>query len=303
MATISSSDVKETILPEITFGTLPATGVRYELPRKSGTSLLAKDYGAVSSDTIKPGRNANGARRGNQSVSGTFELNAITAPVIDLLMESAVSGKFATNVLKAADTDVSFSHIAQVATGEFEVNTGCMVTGFTLSASAAEAVTLSFDIMGAKQELKSTIAGTFTATAVDNAAYEYLGHELLNVTVAGSTALKYTNLELSVTQARNARNVLSSNSPIGFAASGAREVTLTLTIYRETGVDYDALFTGAKQKFTFDLGIASYGRKFTVNGHATSVVTETEDDLMKTVTITGAYDNTDATALIIEKLV
>lgn len=39
MAFTSSTDVKETVLPETVFGQLPTTGPRYDLPRKSGGSL------------------------------------------------------------------------------------------------------------------------------------------------------------------------------------------------------------------------------------------------------------------------
>lgn len=303
MPFISSSDVKVTLIPEDTFGVLATTGPRYDIPRKAGDSLPVKDGGNVESDTIKPGRNANGSRRGNQSVSGSLEFNAICAPFMDFLMEGAVSGKYDGNVLKAGQTDSSFSHISQLTNNEFKVSTGCVPTNFTLTATAAEAVTLSFDFSGAKQVDESAITGTHTATPVDDAAYEFLGHEVLNVTVGGSTALKFTELELSVEQSRTPRNVLSSDAPVGFAASGARAVTYNLTFYRETGVDYAALFTGDKQEFSFDLGIAGYGRRFTVYGQASIPEDVTEDDMLISVVVTGAYDSTEGTALVIEKLV
>ena len=302
MAFISSTDVKVTLIPETQFGALPTTGNRYELPRKAGDSLLVKDGGEVVSDTIKPGRNANGSRRGNQSVSGSIELNAITAGVTDMLMESAVSGKYVANVLKAGTTDSSFTYIAELATDLFKVNTGCMATNFVLSAEAAGAVTYSFDIMGAKQDEAAAIAGTFTTTNVPDTAYEYIGSEVLNVTVAGATNLNFTSLSLNVEQARNARNTLSADYAKGLAASGVRNATLELTLYRETGVDYNALLNGTKQTVSFDVGTAGYGRKFTIYGQASTPSDVTEDDMMITVTITGAYNSTEGTALKIEKL-
>lgn len=303
MATINSNDVLVYLIPETTYGELAIAGNKYELPRKQGAGLLTKDYGAVASDTIRPGRNANGSRRGNETVSGTIELNAITSPVVDLLLESAASAKFDSNgVLKAAKTDISFTHVAVLSNGQYQVSTGCMVTGATLNAQAADAVTYSFEVTGSKQVEQATLPNGYTEVAIDDAAYEYLGHEVLNVTVAGTTALKFSELELQVNQARNARNILSSNTAAGLTVSGAREVTETFTFYREAGVDYEAIFTGEPQEFAFDLGIAAYGRSFTVFGQAAGLENNAEDDLMITITVTGKYDSTTGTALVIEKL-
>lgn len=299
---IPSSDYKVTILPEATYGVVPTTGPRYEFPRIEGNGLLNKDYGAVESTTMRPGRNGNGARRGNQSVSGSLELNAITAPLVDLLIESAASAKFAGSVLKAAQTDVSFTHVAELAANTFKVSSGCMVNSFTLTANAAEAVSYSFDITGVKQDEKSTFAGTFTPVTIDDAAYEYLGDEVLNVVAAGVTNLKYSSLTLTIGQERTPRNTISSDTAFGLSASGARTVTLEVTFWREAGVNYDEIFTGEKQEFSFDLGVVDYGRKYTIYGQASGLEDAEEHDLMITMTVTAAYNEVEGTALVIEKL-
>lgn len=302
MAYISSTDVLVTLIPEAVAGTPATSGNRYSLPRKAGSGLLTKDYGVVASDTIMPGRNSNGSRRGNQSVSGSIEVNAITAPIIDMLIESAASGKFVNDILKAGQQDSSFTHVAQLASGQYKVASGCQVTSFTLTATAADAVTMSFDVMGTKQDEVTSVPGTFTNVAVDDAAYEYVGSEVVNIVAAGETNLKYSNLELVINQGRNARNILSSNAAAGLSVSGAREVTLTMTLYREAGVNYEAIFTGEKQEFAFDLGIAGYGRQFIVLGQANGLEDVAEDDMMITITVTGAYDNTEGTALLVGRL-
>ncbi len=302
MAYINSNSVKTTIVKEVVEGTVPTTGNRLELPRKQGSALPTVSGGDVTSDTIRPGLNSNGSRRGNQSVSVPIELNAITADCVDLLMESAVGGTFATNVLKAGAVGPTFSHITELASNEFLITSGIAVTDFSLNAEAAGAVTLSFSATGQKQVKAATVAGTMANVAVPDTAYEYQGAEVLNVTAAGSTALNYSNLSLTVASPKNPRNVLSSNTPKGMTASGLRSTTLVLTFYRETGVDYAALFSGAIQTFSFDLGLATYGRKFTVYGNASIPQDDTQDDMMVTVTVTGAYMTSEATSLKIEKL-
>lgn len=299
---ISSSDYKVTILPEATFGVVPTTGNRYDVPRTEGNGLLAKDYGAVESNTIRPGRNGNGARRGNQSVSGALEMNAITAPLIDVLLESALSGKFVGSILKAGQVDSSFTHVAELAANTFQISSGCMVTSFTLTANAAEGVTYSFDITGVKQNETTTFAGTFTPVTIDDAAYEYLGEEVLNIVAAGTTNLKYSTLTLTVEQGRSARNTLSSNAAFGLATTGARVVTLEMSVWREAGVNYEQIFNGEKQEFTFDLGTADYGRKYTTFGQVSGLEDAEEDDLMVNLTVTGAYNSDEGTALVVEKL-
>lgn len=299
---ISSSDYKVTILPEATFGVVPTTGPRYEFPRVQGNGLLTKDYGAIDSTTIRPGRNSNGARRGNQSVSGSLEMNAITAPLIDLLIESALSGKFVGSTLKAGQTDSSFTHIAELAANTFQISSGCMVTSFTLTANAAEGVSYSFDITGVKQNETTTFAGTFTPVTIDDAAYEYQGSEVLNIVAAGTTNLKYSTLTLTVGQDRSARNTLSSNVAFGLATTGARTVSLEMSVWREAGVDYTSVFNGEKQTFDFDLGLADYGRKYTTFGQVSALEDAEEDDLMVNITVSGAYDSEAGTALVVEKL-
>ncbi len=299
---ISSPDYKVTILPETTFGVVPATGSRYDFPRTEGNGLLTKDFGAVESTTIRPGRNSNGARRGNQSVSGTLDMNAITAPLIDLLIESALSGKFVGSTLKAGQTDSSFTHIAELAANTLQISSGCMVTSFTLTANAAEGVSYSFDITGVKQDETDTFTGTFDSVTIDDAAYEYLGDEVLEIVAAGATNLKYSTLTLTVGQERSARNTLSSDVAFGLAASGARTISLEMSVWREPGVDYSSIFNGEKQEFSFNLGPAGYGRKYTTFGQVSALEDVEEDDLMVNLTVNGAYDSAVGTALTVEKL-
>ncbi len=302
MAYIPSSSVKTSIIKETVAGTLPTTGTRFELPRKAGSSLPVKSGGEIISDTIRPGLNANGSRRGVQSVSGSIEMNAISADVVDLLLECGLSGKFdANDVLKASDDFSTFSYISQLSANRFEVNKGCSINSVELSAEAAGAVQFNFGLVGTEQVESSSLAGTFTTTNVPLEAYEYEGSEVLNITANGNTALQYSNLRLSVDSPRAPRNTLSHNYAAGFS-SGQRNVTATFTVYRDPAVDYSALFDGSVQTFSFDLGVEDYGYRFTIYGNASVPQSETGDDMMMTITVTGAYNNTEGTALKVEKL-
>ena len=304
MAYVSSNSVKDYIGKETTFGVVPTAALRYELPRKAGSSLPVLSGNEITSDTIRAGLNGNGTRRSINSVSGNIELNAVTAEFVDLLLESALSNDFdaGTGILKASDKPVSFTHVSEVAANKFKISTGNMVNNFSLKADAAALVTMSFGFVGTKQvEAANINTWTGTLTPVPLEAYEYDGSELLNLTVAGGTNLKYSTVELSVESPRNPRNALSGTESIGFA-SQTRNVTATFSIWLDPAVDYNAIFTGEDQEFSFDLGITDYGRRFTMYGTASIPQTRTADDLMLDVTITGKLNTAEGTALKVTKL-
>lgn len=302
MAYVSSNSVKAFIAEETVAGQLATTGLLWEVPRKAGSGLPTVSGGEITSDTIRPGLNGNGSRRGIKSVTHSIEMNAITADYVDFLLENLLNNSFdESGVLKASDKEFkTFSYITEIATGKYDVALGCVVNSFNLRADAASLVTMTFGMVGVDSDNVTALTG-LTPTAVPLTAYEYDGSEVLGLTVAGASAMKYSTLDLQIGSPRNARNGLSSNASLGFS-SGTREVTATFSVWRDPAVDYEAIFTGQPQEFSFDLGIASYGRKHTVYGTASLPQTSTGDDLMIDVTITGKLNSTQGTAYKIAKL-
>lgn len=314
MAKISAADVTRQIIKEVTEGVTPTSGSRYEIPRKAADALFVVDAGQIVSEQVRPGRNANGARDGNRSVSGTVEIDAAATPAIDILLESALSNSFNTGVLKGGQTDVSFTLFEKLGSAtRYTQNKGCKVTNFTFNATAGNNfVTMSFDALGADQnEVTSTPSGTLVPH--DDAAYAYVGKEVTGITVYDEEGVEidvdveYNTLQLVVGQARNPRNVLGLDHAAGLAASGPRNVTVTLTLFRDDSIDYSTIFKSGKfQSIEWTVGpdgpAEYYGYKFKVYGQFTLPTNSTGDELMLTAVMTGSYDNTAGTAIEITKL-
>ncbi len=311
MALINPSDVTFTIVPEVTAGVLPTTGAsRFELPAKADQSLPAFTANEIASNTKRPGRAGNGMRRGMVTGTQTIDMRLQSAPVYFALMESALSGKFTTTgtkTLKAGLTDSTFSVLSVLQAGAsgaalVEAASGCMVNKMSVSAKAGDEVNVSFDLLSTVQT-QLTTDNALTVTATPSTAYEYAGAEVSAVTVAGNTAIQFTELNLEVTQDRVARGKLGTNTPIGIGTNGTRTVKLTLKAYRESFA-VDALLTGQAQVFSFTVGATGNGFGVSIPaGYASIPTTEFDaESAFINIEITAAYDATQATDLVVTQL-
>lgn len=311
MAFINPSDVTFTLVPEVTAGVLPTTGAsRFELPAKADQSLPSFTANEIASNTKRPGRAGNGMRRGMVTGTQSIDMRLQFAPVIVALMESAVSGKFTTTgtkTLKAGTTDSTFSVLSLLQAGAsgsamVDVASGAMINKMNISAKAGDEVNVSFEML-ATVNTQLTTDSTLAVTAVPASAYEFAGAEVSAVSVAGNTAIQFTELALEVTQERTARGKLGTNTPIGIGTNGTRTVKLTLKAYRESFA-IDALLTGQAQAFSFTIGAAGNGYGVSIPaGYASIPTTEFDgESAFVNIEITAAYDNTQATDLVITQL-
>lgn len=311
MALINPSDVTFTLVPEVTAGVLPTTGAsRFELPAKADQNLPRFTANEIASNTKRPGRAGNGMRRGMVTGTGTMDMRLQFAPVIFALMESALSGKFTTTgtkTLKAGTSDSTFSVLSLLQGGAsgsamVDVASGAMANKMNIEAKAGDEVNVLFEML-ATVNTQLTTDSTLAVTAVPASAYEFAGAEVSAVSVAGNTTIQFTELALEVTQERTARGKLGTNTPIGIGTNGTRTVKLTLKAYRESFA-IDALLTGQAQAFSFTIGAAGNGYGVSIPaGYASIPTTEFDgESAFVNIEITAAYDNTQATDLVITQL-
>jgi hypothetical protein len=311
MALISPSDVTFTLVPETTAGVTPtASATRYEIPAKADQTLPSFTANEIASNTKRPGRAGNGMRRGMISGTGTLDMRLQAAPVVNTLMESAVSGKFTTTgtkTLKSGTQDSTFSVISLLQSGAagsalVDVAAGAMANKMTVSAKAGDEVNVSFDLL-ATVNSQLTTDNALTVTAVPAAAYEFAGAEVSAITVAGNSTIQFTELSLEVTQERNVRGKLGTNTPIGIGTNGTRTVKLTLKAYRESFA-IDALLTGQAQSFSFTVGATGNGYGFFIPaGYASIPTTEFDaESAFVNIEVTAAYDVTSATDFYVTQL-
>jgi hypothetical protein len=305
MALVSAADIQHSLIPETTFGTTPTTGAtRYLLPLAPDAPLLTAKATQIASPTRMPNRANNGSKRGMTTVEGSLDLRFQKAPVLDKLLESAVSGAFATNVLKAAMTDSSFSVLSFMQGGAagaqmIKAYNGCMVNGFTISSKGNDAVSAAFQVMGAGySNLTTDNALTTTTTAYS----EFVAADLQAITLAG-VPISVAEVSLDWKVDRTRRPVVSSNTGLAFGVNGTTEVTLTIKAYRDS-FSVDTAITGAAQAVSFSIGGVGTGYSFSLPAAYGEIPSDEISDgsAFVNITFSGAYDATQGTNLVITKL-
>ncbi len=301
MALVNASDLFHSIVKETTFGETPTTGAtRYELPVAADQEPLAASATVIASNTKRPMRSSNGQRRGAEVVEGSVSTRFVKADFMDLLLENALCNSFTTNVLKAGDTDQSFSMITKFADDMYKINAGCAVTGFSITAKGNEEVAISFDIMGSKQ----TRSATDNALAVTNATglVEFIGSEVGTITVAGQT-LQVADLTFSTKLDKTRRFALGSNNSLAYGVNGVRETILTVKAYRESFA-IDTAITGLEQACSFQIGGNGTGYSFEMPAAYGDIPKDTLSDgsAFAEINFSAAYDDTADTSLVITKL-
>lgn len=301
MALVSSSDITSSIVAETVFGTTPtSTATRYELPLGADAALLTASATAIASPTKRPNRASNGSRRGMTTVEGSLDIRFQRHAFMDILLQSALSNTFATNVLKAGVTDSSFSIISKLAPDMYKTFAGNMVTGFSISTTGNDEVKSSWDVMGASM----TNGATDNALAVTTitGTTEFLAAEVQSISVAGQT-LAIAELTFETTLDRTRRPVLGSNTGLAYGVNGVRDTTITVRAYRES-LAIDSAITGLAQPVSFDIGGTGTGYRFQVPAAYGDMPVDSISDGSAFVTITfkAGYDATAGTDLVITKL-
>lgn len=304
---ISSNDIQFSAIKEVTLGTTPTTGAtRHELPIKSGASVPQFKGNAIQSDTMRPNRASNGSRRGNSSGEGSFDFRFQNCGVMDLFLESALSGTWQdvgavgdeVSTLKAGKTDVSMSVIAKLGAGMFRTSKGVICNSVKINGTAAKEVSASFGFVFIDQANGSTDNAITVTEAGEN--LEYLGAEV-DVTVAGQT-LNFTEFSVDISQDRTMRDILGSYTPIGVGASGTRKVKFTAKAFREN-LTVDALIDGTAQEIVIEIGTVGDGYRITIPAAYGSIpYDETAESMMVVFEFDGGYDSASGTDVIIEKL-
>jgi hypothetical protein len=219
-------------VPEVTFGTTPATPSLVQLPYTTHTLNLTKER--VTGNDIQPDRMVRVDRHGNRSVAGDIVVDLRKADY-DPLLESVFFNTFATNVLKVGTTPKFFS-IEDAATdiSQFRLFTGMSVSTLAVSIRPNQMVTGTFSMVGKDM----TIAGTSvdavkTASSVNQPFDSYSG--ALTIGNAGgslSAAAIVTGIDFTINNALAPTFVVGSSSTPQLEY-GMATVEGTITAYFE----------------------------------------------------------------------
>jgi len=152
-------------ITESTYGTTPATPAMVSLPFVTHSVDLSKTR--VQSAEITPDRMPRVDRHGQRTVAGDIAVEMRPADY-DFLLEAALFGAFATNVLNTGTTVKSFTlEDGALDITQFRAFTGCMVNTMQISIAPNQMTTATFGIIG-KNMTQSTTPLDATLTAASN---------------------------------------------------------------------------------------------------------------------------------------
>lgn len=289
-------------IAEVTYGTTPATPTFKKLPH-TGTSLnLSKD--GIESEKLRGDRQIEDFRHGNKTVGGdvTAELEYTS---FDDLIEAALCGTWATNVVKSGTTRRSFTierKFGDLATPEYHRYTGCEVNSMALSISPNAMVSATFGFVGQNLSIgTSAITGaTYAADANKMPFDSFTG----SISEGGSAIATVTQID--ITLENGIEPLFSIGSQVtNRPAIGKSRVTGTLTTYFESKALYEKFLNETASSisltltdldgnsYTIDIGNVKYnsGQPDVSGEGAVTIAME----------FVGLYDSGDSSNIVVTR--
>lgn len=292
------------VIEEVEFGVTPTTGELHDLPVDAGQAPLTSTINQIADNTQRPNLETAAPTNGHESSSGTLAMRLRACEAVDLLMQSAIAGRFdgATGLAFGGEEDVFFSLVTKLTeVGGYKgyVDAGLAVSQMSINATAREGVSCSFEVMGTKRT-KATSAHVLPITAATGTGFNYI--DVKNITVAGQT-LEYTSLEFTTGVPRDHRIVFGRQQATSMAKTGNRETSLTLKGFRKDFA-VDALINGTPVNVKFEISIDGEGYRFTLPAAVCTSPTDELSDtgLLISLAFTGHYHDTVRSGLTVEKL-
>ena len=250
-------------IKEAVWGTTPATPA-WQIGRMTGESLKITRETKQSSE-ITPARNVSDLIHVGGGAEGGFNFE-LSYGAYDDIFASMLYGEWVDNVLKNGVTQSSLSFekkfLVDVATYNYFRYTGMVPNTMSLSISAGEIITGSFDFMGK--------GGTVAAAAI--ASSTYLDAAAENVLSASShvgalslgsfATAKILKVDLSASNNLQTARVIGSldNADIG---AGLFNVSGSVEIYFEDKTVYEAYLNATEMALSVTMGITT-AEKYTI---------------------------------------
>jgi len=257
MTIASTARSRVAYIPEVTYGTTPATPAFQELRRTSGNLVTKK--GTVVSDEIRLDRNVRDEFMVSQDVNGSYDLELSYGSYDDLLA-AALFGDWSSNVLWNGSTEKSFTFEETVDLGggtyAYSRFAGCEVSTLALNFNSRAAVKGSVSLMGKQETTGSAIISGATYTAPNTNKIE-TAVSVASLSVASlSPVPKIKSLSLNVNNNLRIRDRIGSLYTEQFGM-GQSDITGTLEAYFETNALYDAVLAHGGGAISLVVGAVS----------------------------------------------
>lgn len=251
MTRANASETELAYVAEVTPGVTPTTPQLIQLPVQSSSLWLTR--ASIEDPTISPDRLGSAPVPGNKSVQGDAVVTLRHAQYDDLI-EAAMGGTWAGNVLKQGKTRRSFTfQRAHTDINAYHTFVGVKVNSMDLSITPGEIISATFGLMGANQ--------TNTVTNLDPTPTQSLDKQGLN-SINGSVKIGGSNVCVTAASI-NLNNNMSAEYCIGSDVAGPdwdkSIVTGSLTFFYEDLIQINRFMnnTSASVEITLSDGLNS----------------------------------------------
>lgn len=308
MSFASGSGVRVAYVAEVTPGTTPATPSFKTFRATNGGMRTNKTV--VTSDERQADRNVRDEILTGLGVSGSFDFE-FTSDTLDDLLEGALCGSWATNVLKNGIAQKYFTVEETYelgATDTFRRFSGSRVNTMSLSMAAREKVTGSVALMGMQEALATAIVTGATYAAPSTTQVATASSNVASLAVGAlSPQPKVRSLSLEMNNGLRERPVIGSMYTQEFG-EGRFECTGTMACYFESNALYQAVLNHETAALSFNLGVEA-NKKYTFLlpkirfGDGEVTAGGNDDDVMANIPFRALLDTTEACSLKITRAV
>ncbi len=296
-------------VPETTLGTTPTNSANWKRFPFTGEALFDK-RAYQSDETIRDDRGQADSVQVSATAEGTINFN-LRAVTIDDILEAILGGTWASNVLKVGVTKRSFSlekHFADLISGNaYELGVGLRMTQLALDMTYGKIATGVLTMAGIGwTDQAATAVGTGSVAANNaNPAFNTTV-DITAVKVDGAaSALYFKSLALTLNANTRAKTAIGSLFPVD-NAYGSAGVELKTSMYFDNRSIENKVRSGAPLSFEFTIGDGSNSYDILIpRCFATSRdglgATKMDDDIVPSVTLSGAYDSATGSAIQITR--
>ena len=236
MSISSGSQHSVFYIPEVTYGTTPATPTWTPFPHNSYAVGMTKD--SIVSNKLRDDRQIEDFRHGNKQMAGDIGFDLEFGSFDDIL-EAVMCGTWATDVLKAGTTRRSFTierKFSDIATPEWHRTVGSEFDSLSVSVAPNQMVSCTASVMGKDLAIATSevTSSTYSADPTNQPFDSFTG----SIQEGGSTIAIVTALDL------NLQNSLATTHSIGSDLTnrpsiGQSNLTGSLTSYFESKALYE----------------------------------------------------------------
>jgi len=212
-------------IAEVAWGTTPATPNM--LKGRFTDVSLDPVMAMIESKEIRSDRMTSDVRGTTLTGEGSVGFEFCPADFDDIL-EAAMGGTWATNVLKAGLTQHSFTmEVGHLGISQYKLITGALIDKFSLSIKPGAIVTGKYDVIGKGFAINGTTAATSTTAASGDSAYDAQNANMVMKEGGVVTAI-VTGLDFGIANNTSKAAAVGSKNLVG-AQFGRSAITGTLT--------------------------------------------------------------------------